>query len=618
MADFNFDGSGGVEVDGLAEPITTYNFSSSGGVEASGSAELIVEYKFSSSGGVEVSGNGNSSREVNFEASGGAEVSGSASIVVDNVIYGSGGVVVSGDSTDQTTYFVNGSGGAVAGGDAYEVRIVPIFGSGGAIAGGASSSYIIFNPTTSGGVEVSGNSTDIILAYASLSIPLLFDLGQLPVYAYRVVGYCSKLDCSDAPFTDPSNNCKNQVINYILARNLSDICDQLASYDFIFRVKAVYKYSRALFGFNYLQDVRNDLVDPNCNKYIDVTDDFCTQAQCFDFCIANNSIFLAKGIFSAAIYNPKKSYGSLKLTGGYALTKSSVYTYVSQGNINLNGGASFNGNNLIPNTVYAGTGAINLSGSITTNSSFKGEYNFTAYVDFNFDAVSVDLTGYNGLPLVGEEVNPVTNICGCFRLLNYVNFESNLFTKSSILSYFLFRNKISPEKTYRLYYNPATKTFYNAIKFEGIGNLQNETESWNIIVELACTDQVTLSNESLWNYSFFIQRKTYKNNILTNNLETRFYVYIPKHLIYNNSSLLEFDFQIDMKNLVIYRRFKDIVFDLQPRIIKDNIKLFSSGEWINDPFLNVYIFSISNAYSNIFKPDRNSTKIDISSLLNSP
>jgi hypothetical protein len=156
------------------------------------------------------------------------------------------------------------------------------------------------------------------------------------------------------------------------------------------------------------------------------------------------------------------------------------------------------------------------------------------------------------------------------------------------------------------------------LKFDGIGSVSSETENWNIVLELACTTQLTLSGESLWKLSFFIQRKTYKNKVQLNNLETRFYVFIPSKLIYNNSSLLEFDFQIDIKNLVVYRRFKDIIFDLQPRIVKDNIKLFSSGDWLADSFLDIYIFSINTPYAQIFKPNRNSRKINVFSLLESP
>ena len=477
----------------------------------------------------------------------------------------------------------------------------------------------MFNPTSSGGLIASGNSTDITLVNSSLSIPILFDLGTMPVYAYRVVSICSKLDCTQIPLQEVDNSCDNQVISYILARNLGDVCVQLASYNFIFRVQVVYKYSRAIFGKDYLQDLKNNLVVADCPDFTDVTDDFCKEAQCFDFCVTKNTLFVATGSFTADYYHPNESTVNIVVGGSYSIRSVlSYYSYFGTGTLSLNGLANASGINLMPLHIFTGSGNVTLNGTATVNNYYLGEYLVVASVFFDVSDFSVNTVDNLGLQLIGDEVNNTSNICGCKKLLNYVNFESNLLTKTSILSNFLYRNKISPDKTIKLYFNQFTKTFFNSLKFDGIGSVSGETESWNVVLELACTTQVTLSGQSLWKFSFFIQRKTYKNKIQVNNLETRFYVFIPSKLIYNTSSLLQFNFQIDIKNLVVYRRFKDIIFDLQPRIIKDNVKLFSSGDWLADSFLEIYIFSINTAYAQIFRPNRNSKKINVLSLLESP
>lgn len=640
MATFDESGNGGIEVSGLAELSVVYLFVGSGGVIGSGSGTSSKIININTSGGVIGSGSGSSSKIISINASGGSIVSGTSSVThITNPLTG-GGVITSGDSEDQTTYFIQGSGGALGSGSSFSnkivnvtgsggslgsgsavaVRIVPVFASGGAIGSGAGSVFVIYNPSTTGGVVVSGDSTDRILVNSSFTLPILFDLGELPLYAYRLIGKCSPLDCTQIPINDPNNTtCNNRTIQYILARNLSEICTQLASYDFIFRVEVVLRYNRAIFGFDYLNDVRNDLVNPNCPNFDDVTDDFCKEAQCFDFCIENNTMFIAKANFQGDFYNPFEATGDIKLTGSYTVnTVFAYYATSGSGNQLVGGNAAASGVNLLPTLTYIGSGFIGAEPNSSINNSYLGEYTQTVSSNFDNESLTINLNGPNGLQLFGEEVNRVSNICGCNRLLNYIDLETNLFTKTSIFSNFLYRNKLSPYKTNRLYYNQATKTFYNSFKFDGLGSLAGETESWNTVFELACTNQVTLTNISLWNFSFFIQRKVYKNNVLTNNLETRFYVYIPSTFIYNNSSLLQFDFQIDMKNLVVYRRFKDIIFDLQPKIVKDNIKIFSSGDWIADPFMEIYVFSLKTDYSQIFRPNRNSRKINILPLLDSP
>ena len=598
MADFNITGSGGVEAEGASETLAIYEFESSGGVLAAGNS-LVV-------------------KDINIEGLDGILVDGSGSVVKNIVFSGSGGVLGNGSSLVQTNYNFSGSGGVLAAGNTSAVKNIIFSGSGGALADGSSSVQMIYNPLTSGGVLVSGNSIDKILIISTASIPILFNLGDLPVYAYRVLGECSKLDCTNIPFQDASNNCGNQVINYILARDIADVCRQLSSYDFVFKIKAVYKYNRAIFGFDYLNDVRNNLVDPTCPNFEDVTEDFCIQADCFDFCADLNTMALVNGIFSADVYRPNNSYGNIRLTGGYTITNASGYTFSASGGINLTGNAATSGTNLIPVVAFSGGGSISLSGSADNNNSYLGEFTVTVGGGLDVDAFTVNINGQNGLQLQGQIVNSVANICGCLTLMNYVQFESNLLTKSSLLSDFIYRNNLTFDKTIRLYYNQATKAFYNSIKYEGIGLSSNDYEEWNIVPELACTNQLSLTGDYLWNFSIFVSRKLYSNNILKNNLETRFYVYIPSSLIYDSISLLEFDFEVDIKNLVVYNKFKEIIFNLEPRILKDNTKIFSSGSWITDPYLNLFVYSVETNLPQIFRPNKNSEKINVLPLVEFP
>ena len=579
----------------------------------------MSQYDELGTGGIEVGGSGETPVIYNIYGSDGIEVGGDSLVLTNYNINGSGGIEGAGTAYITRDIPVFGTGGATVSGIAYAVRVVSILGTGGSVSGGQSSSNIIFNPKTSGGLKASGNSIDKILVASSLSIPLLFDLGDLPVYAYRVLGDCSKLDCTNIPFKDASNNCGNQVINYILARNIGDVCTQLSSYDFVFKVKAVYKYSRAIIGIDHLQNIKSGIEDPVCPNFEDVTEDFCSQAQCFDFCLADNMLFLAKCIFTAGIYHPNNSYGSLQLTGGYTIVKSSNYNFFGSGNLNLNVQAGASGNGLIPLSIFVGSGALNLSGNANIGNSYLGEFTETISGDLILDAISLNLDGPDGLQLVGQTQNQVANICGCPTLLNYVEFESNLFTKASLLSDFLYRNNYTVEKTTRLYFNQNTKTFYNCLKYDGIGTSSTDYETWSIVLELSCTGQISLSGDYLWNFSIFASRKLYSNNILKNNLETRFYVYIPTSLLYNNSSsFLEFDFQIDVKALIVYNQYKEIIFNLEPRILKDNTKLFSSGDWINDPYLNVFVYTIKTNLSEIFRPNKNLGKINILPLVNFP
>lgn len=618
MSTFNFSGSGGILVNGTFIG-TEYYFFTSGGVVLNGVyfGEHIIN--FYGSGGVDLSGESDVLTEYNLNPSGGVVSSGSSTETTVYHIVGNGGAEINGESIDSQVRTFSGSGGVDVAGDSYAVRLVVFEGNGGVIGAGEVTANVIFNPTSSGGVKVKGNSKDRILFNSSLTYPISFDLGDLPIYAYRVTGYCQPLNCDTNPFSDPQSNCGHQIVNYVLARSISDLCTQLDNYDYLFRVKAVYKYDKAVFGIDNLNDIQSGLVDPNCPKFEDVTDDFCLQTECFDFCLSQNSIFLFKAVFTADIHDPKFSNVNLKLTGGYKITSSSAYSYSGSGNYEVNGNAAASGNNLIPNVIFVGNGEQKLTGSAVSKSSYLGTFSVIGYGDLSVEFLGLDSTGGEGLVLEGDILNPIANICGCKNLLNYVDFQTNFLTKTSVFSNFVYRNKLNVNKTLRLYYNQRNKTFFNTVKFDGLSTSSNETENWNLIVELSCTNQVSRFNDNLWNFSLFLSKKTYDaNNVLKNNLETRFYVYIPSVLLYSNVNLLEFDLQIDMKNLVVYNKFKQIIYDLQPRLAKDNIKLFSSGDWVTNPYLNIFAYSITNKLDSIFRPNKNAKKINILPLIQTP
>ena len=636
MSTFNFSGSGGILVNGTFIGTEYYFFASSnGGVLVSNQPDTTTEYFFNGKGGSLVGGSYSEGFIYDFNGSGGAVVDGSANVLIPVIggvilggtatttavyhIVGNGGAELSGNSTESEIETFYGSGGVNVAGDAYEVRVVVFSGSGGVVNAGKVTTNIIFNPTPSGGVVVNGNSKDRILFNSSLTFPISFDLGDLPIYAYRVTGYCQPLNCDTNPFSDPQSNCGHQIVNYVLARSISDLCKQLNNYDYLFRVKAVYRYDKAVFGIDNLNDIQNGLVDPNCPKFEDVTDEFCLQTECFEFCLNQNSIFLIKATFTADIYAPNISKGNLKLSGGYKVTSASLYSYSASGNYEFNGNAAASGNNLIPNVLFSGSGKEKLTGNAVAKSSYLGTFSVIGYGDISTELIGIDTTGGQGLTLEGDTLNPVANICGCKTLLNYVDFQTNLLTKASVFSNFVYRNKLTVNKNLRLYYNQRTKTFFNSVKFEGLSTSSNDTENWNLVVELACTNQVSRFNDSLWNFSLFVSKKTYgTNNVLKSNLETRFYVYIPYVLLYTDVNLLEFDLQVDMKNMVVYNKFKQIIYDLQPRLAKDNIKLFSSGDWVSNPYLNIFAYSITNNLDYLFRPNRNAKKINILPLTQIP
>ena len=660
MSIFNFSGSGGILVNGTFIGTEYYYFASSnGGVLVSGNPSIITDYFFNGNGEVLVSSNSNVEteyffsgigevlvsgqssmiKEYVFNANGEVLVSGSSSTLTDYFLNGNGQVLVSGNPSIETEYFLNGNGGVELGGDSIDsqvrtiygsggvdvsgnakaVRLVVFKGSGGILGGGKVKANVIFNPIISGGVVVRGNSKDRILYNSKLSYPILYDLGDLPIYAYRVTGYCEPLNCDTNPFSDPQSNCGHQIVNYVLARSISDLCAQLQNYDYIFRVKAVYKYDKAILGIDNLNDIQSGLVDPNCPKFEDVTDDFCLQTECFDFCLLENAIFLIKANFTAAVYVPNVSNGKLKLSGGHRIKSASAYSYSASGSYEFNGNAVASGNNLIPNILFSGSGSQNLAGNAGVKFPYLGIFSVTASADIDVELIGIDSTGGEGFILEGDTLNPVANICGCKTLLNYVDFQTNLLTKTSVFSNFIYRNNLSVSKNLRLYYNQKSKTFFNSVKFDGYSTSSNNTESWNLVVELACTNQFSRFGDSLWNFSFFLSKKNYDtNNVLQNNLETRFFVYIPSVILYTNTNLLEFDLQVDMKNLVVYNKFKQIIYELQPKLAKDNIKLFSSGDWIADPFLNIFAYSLANNFDPLFRPNKNVKKINILSLTQTP
>ena len=136
-----------------------------------------------------------------------------------------------------------------------------------------------------------------------------------------------------------------------------------------------------------LNDIQNELVDPNCPKFVDVTDDFCLQTECFEFCLNADALFLAKGVFSADIYVPYKTNAQINLSGGHKITKASAYSFSAISNNTLIGNAAASGNNLLPNVAFTGSGSQKLLVTSNTYCSYLGEFPTYGYGDLTVELI---------------------------------------------------------------------------------------------------------------------------------------------------------------------------------------------------------------------------------------
>lgn len=190
---------------------------------------------------------------------------------------------------------------------------------------------------------------------------------------------------------------------------------------------------------------------------------------------------------------------------------------------------------------------------------------------------------------VGETAVPVDTILtscgrGCIDLPLTIDMNHNL-NQDNKLSQFLFRNNFSMSSVIPLNYNKPNDAWQANLHFNGVSSV-GDKESWNIVFELQCSSFVSgvELGQSMLRFGVSIIQK---NLITGEDYDTRVMsIFDPLSVCQRDSELI-FRLTIDskLKSTIVLPEST-----VQDTIVHDNIGLFKTGFWFENPEI---LFNVS-------------------------
>ena len=243
--------------------------------------------------------------------------------------------------------------------------------------------------------------------------------------------------------------------------------------------------------------------------------------------------------------------------GGNAIVKSSNFTHLSSGFVEFNESAEISSSNL-------GTFTID-SGVFVEVLDIEAKFSETA-----------------GRTMVGTST-PVIVGCNCPSISSVLTLSHNLNNKNR-LSEFLDRNKYSLPSKLKLNYNAINDIWQQNYHYVGDSFVNNQIERWNVLFDLQCSNSI--GNFDYGIYLWKLGINLISSNISTNNkLETRLLVGLPNLQTCINSRL-NIVLTINIKNMTITTTSG---LDAEVLILYDNLGIFKSNYWKQNPFLKINI-----------------------------
>jgi hypothetical protein len=453
-----------------------------------------------------------------------------------------------------------------------------------------------------GSVKISSSTECHFYEKYSNNLKIRYDLGLMPLYVYRVSGR-GRLPYLFKPVKDFNNQIVYSQIYNIFARSIEEVPLQLKKQEFSGYVYKVYKYEKAIFNKDFVNDIEDGTVDPNNYGFIDVTKEFCKLPEASDYCNYSYEL-IGKGDLTVNYSKEFIGGGEFKIKGHGKIIQATFYSYKvktkRKNKIKFTGVAITSGTNLLPTKSYNGSGSVKIKVGSNSQNNNLGTIEFLAIG-------SLEVTNFNNYKTLNI-FNPMANnnvlatACSCPTLKNVIYFSNSIFKRNSLLDKFLYRNNLSGNDIIPLYYDNKNQHYFNTIKFDGLSLLEGNKENWNITTTLNCTNQLDLSKNKLWLFSCSITRKIYDSK-KTTSLESKLAILLPYNLICSKIDAIEFYNRVNLSELIIYNKYKDKIVNINISVFKDNIKLFSSGNWLKDPYFNIFVYSIPLILESYYRPE---------------
>lgn len=343
--------SGGISNGSSAVVEFVYNLTSSNGINSNGISDLFVIYNpVLSYDATKLSGN--SFVQTSILMLGGIINGGQSDLTISYLP--SGGI--NGNGQSDVTSFVNeppngvSQGGINTNGNALssQQRIIPAYLASGQIIieGSADAGIKAISYQASGSVSIQPTEARVNFTFEKSTVlnwrlnsyvikdsVYLWNLGQLKMYWYRVVGKGTQDPCL------PQEPCCQKFILNVHARSLAELCEKLSKRRYKFPIDTVQRFSRPAENAVVAEEEASG-INHDCNTLIDL--EVCNIPECADFCV-DQDVLQPIGFSISVQVN-------------------AFQEFTASGNVSISGFASASFTKNLPNYVHATTGSISLNG----------------------------------------------------------------------------------------------------------------------------------------------------------------------------------------------------------------------------------------------------------------
>jgi hypothetical protein len=282
----------------------------------------------------------------------------------------------------------------------------------------------------------------------------------------------------------------------------------------------------------------------------------------------------------AAVLRNKYKY---RLTGGVVLDGTVnprlSFSYVATG------GLTFEGNPNIRSSAFkwvSDGNAIFIGGGVDVNYSNYGTLIVGIGVTTFVEDVLLTFPVYDSVNTLKALTNTVTR-CKCNGMPFLVPFTHNMFTNNKFTQ-FLNRNGLKISRVLNLSYNEPNDSWQANLHFKGRSAQNNAMESWEIVFDLRCTNNVDGDEigQSVWRFGAHYWQK---NLSTLEDYDTRILVaFIPDRICLNGN--FNAAITIDtVQNLVSVTPTSTVY----QQLLYDNIGLFKNDYWTLNPDIVIQI-----------------------------
>lgn len=268
-------------------------------------------------------------------------------------------------------------------------------------------------------------------------------------------------------------------------------------------------------------------------------------------------------------------FGGINIAGESFVPRK-ISKYFAAGGVNLLGSARSKKQNWKwisdGNAVFVIGQAVNKSGNVSVPNQI---------FDFSMNLLKMDVYFASIDKQDAEGDVDFFNKCGCFDLSSTMTLTHN-FAIDNVFAKFLTRNNFTISKNLELRYNKTNDSWQNNLHYKGISGLGNYLESWNVVSEVSCLNNIggTVLGSKVWKVALQFSR----NNLLTgDSYETRIVVAVlPDDYCLTAANRLEFEINYDTQSNFAVSNPAATIYQ---NTIYDNIGIFKNRAWIESPDL---------------------------------